>query len=343
MGEMPFLSYAQRYEDVYLSRCFAGLREGFYIDIGAGHPVHDSASFAFYLQGWRGITVEPNPRLVRLTHAVRPRDCCIEAVIGGASGEATFYLVDELHGFSTTIEAHAQSAQEQFGKPSRSHRVPMLSLSELCRQNAPRTFEFLKIDVEGAEKEVLFSGDWENFRPKVIVIEALAPYTLAPAWHEWEPFLNQHGYAYACFDTLNRYYVAQEAQELAKRFDDIESATACTHQLRSMEPAHMDAAHPDHALATLLARAFMTELPLLDLDLMCRLLTIDTPAEQLDRPAEPETIDEAVARVLGSGASFGARNLLVSGAPTLREVYAAIVASDDFRAAAGRISASNAW
>jgi hypothetical protein len=79
MGEMPFLSYAQRYEDVYLSRCFAGLREGFYIDIGAGHPVHDSASFAFYLQGWRGITVEPNPRLVRLTRAVRPRDCCIEA------------------------------------------------------------------------------------------------------------------------------------------------------------------------------------------------------------------------------------------------------------------------
>jgi FkbM family methyltransferase len=206
---VPLLSYAQRFEDVYLSRCFSGLREGFYIDIGAGHPVHDSASFAFYVKGWRGITVEPNPRLSRLARAVRPRDRHLEALVGANNGKATFYLVDELHGLSTMFEAHAQAARLQFGKKSQPVCVPLLTLSELCQRHAPGAFEFLKIDVEGAEKDVLLGGDWENFRPKILVIEALAPYTLAPAWPEWEPFLELHGYRYASFDSLNRYSKAR--------------------------------------------------------------------------------------------------------------------------------------
>ena len=51
---------------------------------------------------------------------------------------------------------------------------------------------------------MLLNGDWQNYRPKVVVVEALAPYTLAPAWAAWEPFLAKHGYRYVWFDTLNR-------------------------------------------------------------------------------------------------------------------------------------------
>ena len=48
----PTISYAQRYEDLHLARCFGERASGFYIDIGAGHPVYDNVSFAFYLRGW---------------------------------------------------------------------------------------------------------------------------------------------------------------------------------------------------------------------------------------------------------------------------------------------------
>ena len=65
----PTISYAQRFEDLYLMRCFGGRGTGFYIDIGSGHPVYDNASFAFYIEGWRGVTVEPNPSLARLSAA----------------------------------------------------------------------------------------------------------------------------------------------------------------------------------------------------------------------------------------------------------------------------------
>ena len=61
MSTAQIISYAQRFEDLYLMRCFGGRAEGFYIDIGSGHPVYDNMSFAFYLKGWNGVTVEPNP------------------------------------------------------------------------------------------------------------------------------------------------------------------------------------------------------------------------------------------------------------------------------------------
>ena len=166
-------------------------------------------SFAFYLKGWSGITVEPNPWLARLSRAVRPRDRHVEALVGSASGQATFYLVREFHGLSTMIENHAQAALTQFGKSAEAITVPLTTLRRAVRRaQAPASFDFLKIDVEGAEPDVLFGGDWQRFRPKVVVVEALAPYTLAPAFAQWEPFLAQHGYGYVWFDSLNRYYLA---------------------------------------------------------------------------------------------------------------------------------------
>src|SRR5690242_5885699 len=201
----PTVSYAQRFEDLYLMRCFAAGSDGFYIDIGSGHPVYDNTSFAFYLKGWHGITVEPNPWLARLSRAVRPRDFHLEALVGGSAGEAVFYLVDDFHGFSTMVERHAHSAHAEFGKASRPVVMPMTTLEELCDRHAPASIDFLKIDVEGAEADVVLHGNWRKHRPKIVVIEALAPYSLAPAWERWQPRLESHGYRYVWFDSLNRY------------------------------------------------------------------------------------------------------------------------------------------
>src|SRR5262245_26131062 len=172
----PVVSYAQRYEDLYLLRCFGDRSEGFYIDIGSGHPVYDNMSFAFYLQGWRGITVEPNPWLSRLTRAVRPRDRHLEAAVGARSGETTFYLVDDFHGLSTAIESHARAAQTQFGKGSQAITVPIAALRELCGGDAPAAADFRKGDHEGGEKDGVLGGDWQSYRRKVVVAGGLPPY-----------------------------------------------------------------------------------------------------------------------------------------------------------------------
>ena len=171
---MTTVSYAQRFEDLYLLRCFGERSKGFYIDIGSGHPVYDNMSLAFYLKGWHGVTVEPNPWLAQLTRAVRLRDRHVEGVVGKASGTATFHVVHEFHGLSTTIADHAAMAQTQFSRAADTITVPVTTLRELCvQQQVPDAFEFLKVDVEGAEPDVLLNGDFGAFRPQVIVVEAL--------------------------------------------------------------------------------------------------------------------------------------------------------------------------
>ena len=337
----PPVSYAQRFEDLYLLRCFGDRRDGFYIDIGSGHPVYDNMSFAFYLKGWRGVTVEPNPWLARLTRAVRPRDRHVEALVGAAAGETTFYVVNEFHGLSTMIAAHARAAQTQFGKGSQAITVPITTLKELCAEHSPPAFDFLKVDVEGAEPDVLLNGDWQRFRPKVVVVEALAPYTLAPAWEAWEPFLGKHGYRYVLFDSLNRYYLAEEAGELAPCFEAAPATFDDAFQFRNVKPALTDATHPDHRLAMLLAGSAMTRLPVLDRSLLLELVTADIPAAALDAPASAADITRAIERLFGPDAAM--QDLALPPSPSLRAVYAALVASDRFRIACGRISASYAW
>jgi len=338
----PFISYAQRFEDVFLANCFGAARDGFYIDIGSGHPVYDNTSFAFYLRGWRGITVEPNPWLARLTRAVRPRDHHVEAVVGASVGEATFHLVDGFHGLSTTIESHARSARRQFGKDSERIVVPMTTLSELCDRHDPPRIDFLKVDVEGAEQQVLLNGNWQKHRPKVVLAEALAPYTLAPAWQDWEPFLRRHGYRYAWFDSLNRYYVAEEAAELARAFD-APPRTETVVQFRNTKPALTDETHPDHRMAKLFAATDLIKLPLLGRDVLYEMLTADIPGATLEAPAQGAEVAQAIERVFGAEAPLAPEHLRLPAAPPLREVYAAIIQTDAFCAACGRISASYAW
>src|SRR5262249_38019289 len=145
--------------------------------------------------------------------------------------------------------------------------VPVTTLKELCRQYAPPAFDFLKVDVEGAEPDVLLNGDWRAYPPKGGGVEGLAPYTLAPARGARGPFPAEHRYRYVLFDSLNRYYLAEEASDLAPCFADA-PATFDTFQFRNVKPALSEAGHPDHHLAVLISRTAMTHLPLLERDVL---------------------------------------------------------------------------
>ncbi len=334
------LSYAQRYEDMHLLRCFGTQDRGFYIDVGAGHPIYDNVSFAFYLKGWSGITVEPNPWLAELSAGVRPRDQRIQSLVGTEPGEATYYLVEDFHGLSTAIASNAQAALHEYGKAAQAMTMPVATLSALCERHAPGPIDFLKIDVEGAERDVLAGGDWQRFRPKVVVLEAVAPVTLAPAWETWEPLLASRSYRFALFDGLNRYYAAEEHGELARLLEAEPPSFEGVTQFRNFKPALDDASHPDHRLATLFKGTDMVRLPLLDAGTLTELLA-GSPATDLDRPATPA--DTAVIRERLFGPVLSGANSPLHRNATIREFYADLLGSEPFRAALGRISASYAW
>jgi FkbM family methyltransferase len=339
----PTISYAQRFEDMHLLRALGATPRGFYIDIGAGHPVFDNVSFAFYLRGWHGVTVEPNPWLAELSAAVRPRDIRVQSLIGETAGEATYYLVEDFHGLSTTVEQHAQRAQSALGKKSKAATVPVTTLRDLCGQHAPDEIEFLKIDVEGAERAVLLGGDWQRFRPKIVVLEALEPITMKPAWEAWESILLGSRYNFAYFDTLNRYYVAKEHARLA---DQIAAGPAAgqTYRFGDYKPAFDDPSHPDHGLARLLDGWDMVRLPLMPPDAIVDRLINGVDAARWDRPAEPADMADAHQRLFGKSAMPDwVDSLALPSGATIRTLYRSAVATEAFRAALGRISASSAW
>jgi len=264
------LSYSQNLEDYHLSLAFAGQTTGTYIDIGAGHPIADNVSFWFYERGWQGIVVEPQSELAALYPRLRPRDTVIRDLVGRQCGEIDFHVVDRLHGLSTTLQGVAQEARA-FGVDYQTIRMPVTTLSKLCERHHMGSIDFLKIDVEGAEGDVLFGGDWGRFRPKVIVAEAVTPRS-EPSWHDWEPFLLAQGYRFVLFDTLNRFYVAQEHPEIMARLPSERAPWHAVRHMYEIGRAPENKQHPDHALAQDLARGFWASLPYLETSLIASIL-----------------------------------------------------------------------
>jgi FkbM family methyltransferase len=296
------LSYTQNLEDYHLSLAFAGQKTGTYVDVGAGHPVADNVSFWFYERGWRGVAVEPQAGLAGLYARLRPRDTAVCGLIGRHNGTIDFHLVDRLHGFSTTVEHIARQA-EKFGVGYCTLTMPVMTLAQLCAEHELDEIDFLNIDVEGGEADVIQGADWQRYRPKVVVIEAVMPGTGAPAWAEWEPFLLAQGYRFALFDTLNRFYVADEHPDIFTRLPSERAPWDKVRHMYEIGRAPENPSHPDHALALELTRGFWASLPYLDRDLIAELLTRARtgsrrcPAEDFSAVIDTEAFRAALGRI----------------------------------------------
>lgn len=265
------LSYTQNLEDYHLSMALEGSARGFYIDIGGGHPVADNVSMWFYERGWRGLVVEPQPALAGLYAHIRPRDTVFEGLVGRTCGEAELHMFPRLHGLSTTVAANAEGSKVH-GDDYITVTRPMLTLAELCRRHDVSEIDFLKIDVEGAEADVLAGNDWSRYRPKVVVAEAIAPDTNAPAFAAWEPMLLEAGYTFRLDDTLNRFYVANECPDVLARLPSERADWGHATHMYEIGKAPETAAHPEHELALELARGLWASLPALEPALVARLL-----------------------------------------------------------------------
>ncbi len=267
---MP-LSYTQNLEDYHLALAFGGQQTGFYIDVGAGHPVADNVSLWFYERGWKGIVAEPQGDLARLYGPIRPDDIVHRGLIGASTGEADFFQINHLHGFSTTVKTFAEDARA-FGVGYTATPTAMITLADLCARHGVSTIDFLKIDVEGAEGDVLAGNDWTRYRPKIIVAEAVSPGKGEPMWESWEPLLIANGYRFRLFDTLNRFYVAEECPDLFERLPAERAPWDAVTHMYEIGRAPESARHPDHNLASQLARGLWAALPDLDPALVSELL-----------------------------------------------------------------------
>lgn len=118
-----------------------------------------------------------------------------------------------MSGFSSTLNRGAIDASG-FRFPERTIEIEVIPLAEITGRYVRGEVDFLKVDVEGAERNVITSAEWRAFRPRVVIVEAIAPLSNEPAWFKWEGLLFEAGYEFALFDGINRFYYRAEEREL---------------------------------------------------------------------------------------------------------------------------------
>jgi FkbM family methyltransferase len=211
------ISYAQNFEDVMLERVFTEESTGFYIDVGACDDVIYSVTKHFYEKGWHGINVEPIPAYSAKLQQLRERDINLNIALLDTPGKNTLYAITDT-GLSTFDANHADEHRAK-GFEVKELQVEVSTLEAICEEYAKDTpIDFLKVDTEGTELQVLQGGNWLRFRPRVLVIEATLPLSQKVSHGEWETFILKQGYIFAYFDGLNRFYVREEEPDLLRHF-----------------------------------------------------------------------------------------------------------------------------
>jgi FkbM family methyltransferase len=179
---MPVTSYSQVGEDLQIAYLLGRQEEVSYVDVGCLWPVEHSNSYFFYERGGNGLCIDPNPTIAETYREQRPRDTFVNCGVGSTTGSLE-YVMHQNPVFNTFSKERADRVQRQAAKRKGNGRneigtvsVDVRPLSQIIEDSKvlERTegrIDFISIDVEGLELEVVQSIDFGRVRPRLIVTE----------------------------------------------------------------------------------------------------------------------------------------------------------------------------
>lgn len=167
------VTYAQHGDDIVIRAVFnnLGIDNPSYLDIGAHHPTNISNTKLFYDAGSRGINVEANPYLFQQFMVERPEDVNLNFGVGTESGFMKFYMVDERSGrnsfdYETVAAFVADNPEFEIKEVT---ELPVMTVAQVLQNRAIP--DFLTIDVEGLDYDILKSIDFKRYPFKLICVE----------------------------------------------------------------------------------------------------------------------------------------------------------------------------
>jgi hypothetical protein len=207
--------YSQNFEDVMLARCFSDRSQGFYVDVGAQHEEVESVTKHFYEVGWAGVNIEPVKEFAE-TFKCRERDITICCAAGAQEGTDTL-AISLRTGLSTFDRSNAAKANAM-GHIEESREIAIRKLDDILLDLGYETlcFEFLKIDVEGFEIDVLNGIDLRRYRPEIILCEVTEPNTSqkSSGYAKICEIVEDFDYRPIYFDGLNQWWCTSEKQSI---------------------------------------------------------------------------------------------------------------------------------
>lgn len=196
--------YSQNREDLILHSFFHDVKNGFYVDVGAYDPDIDSVTKLFYIEGWSGINIEPQPNRHKRFLKKRERDINLNIGVSEKKGNLTLrsYNNQGLSTFKKELQNDYLDKERTEGTDTyQDIMVEVDRLDSIFKRHKVKEIDFMKIDVEGFEKNVILSNDWSLYRPHILCIES------NHIVDDWRPTLKKNEYSLVFNDGLNDYYV----------------------------------------------------------------------------------------------------------------------------------------
>lgn len=192
--KFPIPSYSQCGEDRLVWKLFGYQANGTYVDIGCHHPTNYSVTFLLYQAGWRGLVVDADNQYLPLYAQVRPGDAARNFAVSKTPGTATLLLFEggSMNTLDPSLAAHYDTHTP--AKRAGTRQVEARRLDQLLADAGIEHVDFMNIDVEGFDLEVLESNDWQRWTPQIVAVEDQTMDLDAPRRSEIYRFLIQRAY-----------------------------------------------------------------------------------------------------------------------------------------------------
>jgi FkbM family methyltransferase len=175
-------SFAQQGEDLVVRNIFTflGIKQPTYMDVGAFDPTVHSNTYLMYLEGSHGVLIEPNPAKIDRLRGVRPRDVTLNVGIGTGPGSSTadYYIIGGpsrglLNTFSKEDAELVQANTHGLHHIDQVIKMALENINAVIQQHLGAAPNFLSIDTEGLDLDILKTMDFDRYRPDVICVETL--------------------------------------------------------------------------------------------------------------------------------------------------------------------------
>lgn len=166
-------SYSQDGEDILILDHFKDTKNGTYLDIGCHHPIRFSNTHLLYKKNWKGINIDANNFTIKLFNLFRTRDLNLNATISPVSGLVNFYEFNDSALNGIIQDDQVEMIINQGYKVVSKKRIYAYSINDLFSKYkiCEKKIDFLKIDVEGSDFEILKQINLKKHDIELIMIE----------------------------------------------------------------------------------------------------------------------------------------------------------------------------
>ncbi len=158
----PSIHYGEFAEDVFINRLFKDNFDGTYVDVGCYHPFKGSLTARLYKKNWNGINIDISKTSIDLFKMVRKRDINLNVAISDFDGETSYFENSLINQQNSLIKKDDKQNEV---------KIECLTLNTVLKKNNFENFDYLNIDVEGSELNVIKGINLKKYRPILITIE----------------------------------------------------------------------------------------------------------------------------------------------------------------------------